>query len=121
VALVAGYALLAAANTSSLAQRDRRAQRAHLRAMGLGRFQLLRCVLYEAAGATVVGVALATVTAVTCLVPLAVVLGTGTVPAIDVPWTVGVLAAAVLAVAVPSGLTAHPMSDTQRQFARRTA
>ncbi|MFI0775788.1 FtsX-like permease family protein [Streptomyces sp. NPDC021212] len=119
VAVVAGYALLAAANTSSLAQRDRRAQRAHLRAMGLGRFQMLLCVLYEAAGATVVGVALAAVTAVTCLVPLAVILGTGTVPAVDVPWTVGILAAAVLAVAVPSALTAHPLSDAQRQFARR--
>jgi putative ABC transport system permease protein len=121
VAVVAGYALLAAANTSSLAQRDRRAQRAHLRAMGLGRFQLLRCVLYEAAGATVVGVALAAVTALMCLVPLSVVLGTGTVPAVDVPWTVGVVAAAALAVALPSALTAHPMSGTQRQFARRVA
>ncbi|MEU1553220.1 FtsX-like permease family protein [Streptomyces scabiei] len=121
VAVVAGYALLAAANTSSLAQRDRRAQRAYLRAIGLGRFQLLRCVLYEAAGATVVGVALAAVTAAACLVPLAVVLGIGTLPAVDVPWTAGVLAASVLAVALPSACTAHPLSDARRQFARRAA
>ncbi|MFE7528480.1 FtsX-like permease family protein [Kitasatospora sp. NPDC057542] len=119
VAIVAGYALLAAANTSSLAQRDRRAQRAHLRALGLGRFQMLRCVVYEAAGATVVGVALAAVTAIACLVPLALVLGTGAMPAFDVPWTLGVTVAAALAVAVPSTMTAHPMSDVQRQFARR--
>ncbi|WP_107101000.1 FtsX-like permease family protein [Streptomyces graminilatus] len=121
VAVVAGYALLAAANTSSLAQRDRRAQRAHLRAMGLGRFQLLRCVLYEAAGATVVGVALAAVTAGACLVPLSVILGTGAVPAVDVPWTVGVLAASVLAVALPAAVTAHPMSGVRKQYARRAA
>lgn len=121
VAVVAGYALLSAANTCSLAQRDRRAQRAHLRAMGLGRFQMLRCVLYEAAGATVVGVALAAVTAVTCLVPLSVVLKAGAMPGFDVPWTVGVLLAAALAVAVPSAMTAHPLSGVQEQFARRAA
>ncbi|MGW6735160.1 FtsX-like permease family protein [Streptomyces sp. NPDC055013] len=121
VAVVAGYALLSAANTSSLAQRDRRAQRSQLRAMGLGRFQLLRCVLYEAAGATVVGVVLAAVTAVTCLVPLSIVLGAGALPGFDVPWTVGVLVAAALAVGVPSAMTAHPMSNVQEQFARRAA
>ncbi|MGW3231049.1 FtsX-like permease family protein [Kitasatospora sp. NPDC001095] len=121
VAVVAGYALLAAANTSSLAQRDRRAQRAHLRALGLGRFQMLRCVVYEAAGVTIVGTALAAVTAIVCLVPLALVLGTGAMPAFDVPWTVGVTVAAALAVAVPAVMTAHPMSGVQRQFARRLA
>ncbi|MER5714477.1 FtsX-like permease family protein [Streptomyces sp. NPDC002132] len=121
VAVVAGYALLSAANTCSLAQRDRRAQRTHLRAMGLGRFQMLRCVLYEAVGATVVGVALAAVTAVTCLVPLSLVLGSGPMPGFDVPWTVGVLLAAALAVAVPSAITAHPLSGVQEQFARREA
>jgi putative ABC transport system permease protein len=121
VAVVAGYALLSAANTCSLAQRNRRAQRSHLRAMGMGRFQMLRCVLYEAAGATVVGVALAAATAVTCLVPLSVVLKAGAVPGFDVPWTVGVLVAAALAVAVPSAMTAHPLSRVQEQFARRTA
>ncbi|MCQ8194417.1 FtsX-like permease family protein [Streptomyces rugosispiralis] len=120
VAVVAGYALLAAANTCSLAQRDRRAQRAHLRALGLSRFQMLRCVLYEAFGATAVGVGLAAITAVACLVPLSIVLGAGAVPGFDVPWTVGVLAAAALAVAVPSVMTAHPLSGVQEQFARRT-
>ncbi|MGW7614604.1 FtsX-like permease family protein [Streptomyces antimycoticus] len=121
VAVVAGYGLLSAANTCSLAQRDRRAQRSHLRAMGLGRFQMLRCVLYEAVGATVVGVALAAVTAVTCLVPLSLALKTGAMPGFDVPWTVGVLVAAALAVALPSAMTAHPLSGVQEQFARRTA
>ncbi|MEU3191511.1 FtsX-like permease family protein [Streptomyces sp. NPDC006992] len=121
VAVVAGYALLAAANTCSLAQRDRRAQRSSLRAMGLGRFQLLRCVLYEAAGATAVGVALAAVTAVTCLVPLSLALKAGPMPGFDGPWSVGVLVAAALSVAVPSAVTAHPLSGLQRQFARRSA
>ncbi|WP_190025579.1 FtsX-like permease family protein [Streptomyces hiroshimensis] len=119
VSVVSGYALLAAANTASLAQRDRRAQRAHLRALGLSRGQLLRCVLYEALGAAAVGAALAAATAVACLVPFAAALGTGALPALDVPWTVAVLAAAVLAVALPSVMTAHPMSTVQRQFARR--
>lgn len=121
VAVVAGYALLSAANTCALAQRDRRAQRSHLRALGLGRFQLLRCVVYEAAGATVVGVVLAAVTAVSCLVPLSLVLGAGALPGFDVPWTVGVALAAALAVVVPSVWTAHPLSGIQEQFARRTA
>ncbi|MCL7376453.1 FtsX-like permease family protein [Streptomyces sp. 35G-GA-8] len=127
VAVVSGYALLAAANTCALAQRDRHSQRAHLRAMGLGRFQLLRCVLYEALGAALVGIALAAVTALACLVPLAAVLnaGTGTgagalaLPAFDVPWTAGVLAAVVAAVCVPAALTARPMSGIHHQFARR--
>lgn len=121
VSVVSGYALLAAANTASLAQRDRRAQRAHLRALGLGRGQLLRCVLYEALGAAAVGAALAAATALACLVPFAAALGTGALPALDVPWTAAVLAAAVLAVALPSVMTAHPMSTVRQQFARRTA
>ncbi|MEH6373084.1 FtsX-like permease family protein [Streptomyces sp. KLMMK] len=121
VSVVSGYALLAAANTASLAQRDRRAQRAHLRALGLGRGQLLRCVLYEALGAAAVGAALAAATALACLVPFAAALGTGALPALDVPWTAAVLAAAVLAVALPSVMTAHPMSTVRQQFARRAA
>ncbi|MFJ6185643.1 FtsX-like permease family protein [Streptomyces sp. NPDC092295] len=120
VAVVSGYALLAAANTCALAQRDRHAQRAHLRAMGLGRFQLLRCVLYEVLGAAVVGIALAAVTALACLVPLAAALSAGALPAFDVPWTVGVLVASVAAVAAPSAMASHPLSGIQRQFARRT-
>ncbi|MEV6423132.1 FtsX-like permease family protein [Streptomyces sp. NPDC051662] len=125
VAVVSGYALLAAANTCALAQRDRHSQRAQLRAMGLGRFQLLRCVLYEALGAAVVGIALAAVTALACLVPLAAALSAGTggpaLPAFDVPWTAGVLAAVVAAVCVPTALTARPLSGIHRQFARRAA
>ncbi len=69
VAVIAGYALLAAANTCALAQRDRRAQRAHLRALGLGRLQLARCVLYEVLGAALVGLGLAVATALVCLPP----------------------------------------------------
>ncbi|MFD0417572.1 FtsX-like permease family protein [Streptomyces sp. NPDC127108] len=121
VSVISGYALLAAANTCSLAQRDRRAQHAHLRALGLGRMQMLRCVLYESVGAAAIGVALAAITALACLIPLAMVLGVGAAPALDLPWTVGVLLAAVLAVAVPSAMTAHPLHDVQAQFARRRA
>jgi len=120
VAVVCGYALLAAANTSSLAQRDRRTQQAHLRALGLGKGQLLRCLLYESLGTAVVGVTLAAVTALACLVPLAVVLGVGVLPTLDVPWTVGVLLGSVLALAIPSTVTARPLASVQQQFARRT-
>ncbi|MHC5907287.1 FtsX-like permease family protein, partial [Streptomyces sp. S6] len=108
VAVVSGYALLAAANTASLAQRDRRTQHAHLRAVGLGRGQLARCLLYESLGTAAVGVALAAVTGLACLVPLAVVLGVGVLPVVDVPWTAGVLLGAVLAIAVPAVVTARP-------------
>lgn len=120
VAVVSGYALLAAANTSSLAQRDRRTQQAHLRALGLGKGQLLRCLLYESVGTAAVGVALAAVTTLACLVPLAVVLGIGVLPTLDVPWTAGVLLGSVLALAVPSAMTARPLASVQEQFARRT-
>ncbi|MDN3053228.1 hypothetical protein PH213_01410 [Streptomyces sp. SRF1] len=65
--------------------------------------------------------ALAAVTAVTCLVPLSVVLKAGAVPGFDVPWTVGVILASALAVAVPSAMTAHPLSGVQEQFARGVA
>ncbi|MFI0264045.1 FtsX-like permease family protein [Streptomyces sp. NPDC017056] len=119
VAVIAAYALLAAANTSALAQRDRVAQRAHLRALGLSRFQMLRCVLYEALGGGVVGVALSGLVAVVCLIPLSVTLGLGPLPAFDAPWTAGVLVGAVLALGVPAVLTAHPLLAVQRQFARR--
>ncbi|MFI8850691.1 FtsX-like permease family protein [Streptomyces sp. NPDC053499] len=118
VAVVAGYALLSAANTCSLAQRDRRSRRAHLRALGLGRFQLLRCVLYEAVGATAIGVALAAASAVVCLIPLSLALGAGPIPGLDMPWTLGVLAGAALAVAVPTTMTARPLSGIHTQFAR---
>lgn len=120
VSVVAGYTLLAAANSCALAQRDRRAQRAHLRAIGLGKGQLARCVLYECAGAVVVGAALAAATAVVCLVPFAAVLGAGVLPTLDLPWTLGILGAAVVAVTVPSVVTAHPFSAVREQLARRT-
>ncbi|KAA6212033.1 FtsX-like permease family protein [Streptomyces albofaciens JCM 4342] len=119
VAVVAAYALLAAANTSALAQRDRAAQRAHLRALGLSRFQMLRCVLYEALGAGAVGAVLSGLVAVVCLVPLSVTLSLGPLPTVDAPWTGGVLAAAAVALGVPAVLTAHPLLAVQRQFARR--
>ncbi len=119
VAVVAAYALLAAANTSALAQRDRVAQRAHLRALGLSRFQMLRCVLYEALGAGAVGVALSGLVSVVCLVPLSVTLGLGPLPIFDGPWTAGVLAGAVVVLGIPAVLTAHPLLAVQRQFARR--
>ncbi|WP_431044389.1 hypothetical protein ACQUSR_22430 [Streptomyces sp. P1-3] len=76
------------------------------------------CVLYEALGAAVVGVTLAALTALTCLVPLAVAVGNGPMPAFDVPWTVGVLAAVGVAVAAPAAMTAHPLAGIRRQFAR---
>lgn len=117
VAVIVGYALLAAANTCALAQRDRRAQRAHLRALGLGRLQLARCVLYEVLGAAAVGLGLAAATAVMCLPPFSVALGMGAVPALDTPWTAGVLAAAVAVVAIPALLAARPLQGIQRQFA----
>ncbi|MFH8753683.1 FtsX-like permease family protein [Streptomyces rimosus] len=119
VAVVAAYALLAAANTSTLAQRDRVAQRAHLRALGLSRFQMVRCVLYEALGGGAVGAVLSGLVAVVCLVPLSVALGLGPLPAVDVPWTAGVLALAAVALGVPALITAHPLLAVQRQFARR--
>ncbi|GCD32908.1 ABC transporter permease [Streptomyces chrestomyceticus JCM 4735] len=119
VAVVAAYALLAAANTSSLAQRDRVAQRAHLRALGLSRLQMVRCVLYEALGGGAVGAVLSGLVAVVCLVPLSVALGLGPLPAVDVPWTAGVLALAAVALGVPALMTAHPLLAVQRQFARR--
>ncbi|MEU8997481.1 FtsX-like permease family protein [Streptomyces caniferus] len=118
-AVVAAYALLAAANTSAMAQRDRVAQRAHLRALGLSRFQMLRCVLYEALGAGAIGVVLSGLVAMVCLVPLSVTLGLGPLPAFDGPWTVGVLVGAVVALGVPAAVTAHPLLSVQRQFARR--
>ncbi|MFJ9739293.1 FtsX-like permease family protein [Streptomyces sp. NPDC101166] len=117
VGVVAGYALLAAANTTALAQRDRRAQRAHLRALGLSRPQLLRCVLYEVLGAAGIGVVLSVVTALVCLAPLALSLGNGPLPAVDVSWTAGVLGAALLTVAVSAALAARPLRTVQRQFA----
>ncbi len=119
VAVVAAYALLAAANTSTLAQRDRVAQRAHLRALGLSRFQMVRCVLYEALGAGAIGVVLSGLVAVVCLVPLSVALGLGPLPAVDVPWTAGVLVLAAVALGTPALMTAHPLLTVQRQFARR--
>ncbi|WP_371517329.1 FtsX-like permease family protein [Kitasatospora sp. NBC_01300] len=121
VAVVAGYALLAVANTCALAQRDRRSQRAHLRALGLGRGQLLRCVVYEVLAAALVGVVLAVVTAGVCLVPLARAVGQGLLPAVDVPWTVGVLLGVLVATAVPAALAARPLRGIRRQFAAGSA
>ncbi|WP_338896176.1 FtsX-like permease family protein [Streptomyces sp. TG1A-60] len=117
VAVVSGYALIAAANTCALAQRDRRPRRAHLRALGLGRAQLLRCVLYEVLGAAALGLTLSAVTALVCLTPLSRAVGEGVFPALDVPWTTGVLAAALAAVALPAVLVAHPMRGIRQQFA----
>ncbi len=117
VAVVSGYALLAAANICALAQRDRRAQRAHLRALGLSRLQLARCALYEVLGAALVGVGLSAGTALVCLSPFALALGLGPLPILDVPWSLGVLAAAFAAVTVPTLLATHPMRGIDRQFA----
>ncbi|MFJ9769895.1 FtsX-like permease family protein [Kitasatospora sp. NPDC101157] len=117
VAVVAGYALLALANTCALAQRDRRAQRAHLRALGLGRRQLLRCVAYEVLAAALVGVVLAVATAGICLLPLARAVGQGPLPALDVPWTAGVLLAVLVATVGPATLAARPLRGIRRQFA----
>ncbi|MEU6966035.1 FtsX-like permease family protein [Streptomyces chrestomyceticus] len=119
VAVIAAYALLAAANTSALAQRDRVAQRAHLRALGLSRFQMLRCVLYEALGAGAIGAVLSGLVAVVCLAPLSMTLGLGPLPAFDIPWTAGVLAGTAAALGAPAVMTAHPLLAVQRQFARR--
>ncbi|MBC2877776.1 MULTISPECIES: FtsX-like permease family protein [Streptomyces] len=58
VAIVTGYALLSAANTCALAQRDRDSERARLRAMGLSRPQLFRLVALETLAATAVGAVL---------------------------------------------------------------
>nr|BFD93029.1 hypothetical protein KitaXyl93_43890 [Kitasatospora sp. Xyl93] len=120
VSVVAGYALLAVANTCAIAQRDRRSQRAHLRALGLGRGQLLRCVVYEVLASALVGTVLAVVTAGICLVPLARAVGQG-LPDVDVPWTVGVLLAVVVATAVPAALAARPLRGIRRQFATGAA
>ncbi|MET8541394.1 FtsX-like permease family protein [Kitasatospora sp. NPDC004799] len=120
VAVVGGYALLAVANTCAIAQRDRRSQRAHLRALGLGRGQLLRCVVYEVLASALVGTALAVVTAGICLVPLARAVGQG-LPALDVPWTVGVLLGVLVATALPAALAARPLRGIQRQFATGSA
>ncbi|MGW1408026.1 FtsX-like permease family protein [Streptomyces sp. NPDC002403] len=117
VAVVSGYALLAVANTCALAQRDRRAQRAHLRALGLTRWQLLRCVLYESSGGAVVGVVLSALTALICLTPLAAALGVHAVPTLDLPWTLGVLGAVLAAAALASALSARPLRDIREQFA----
>ncbi|MEU3569865.1 FtsX-like permease family protein [Kitasatospora sp. NPDC036755] len=120
VSVVAGYALLAVANTCAIAQRDRRSQRAHLRALGLGRGQLLRCVVYEVLASALVGTMLAVVTAGICLVPLARAVGQG-LPALDVPWTTGVLLGVLVATAVPAALAARPLRGIRRQFATGTA
>ncbi|MFD4655218.1 FtsX-like permease family protein [Kitasatospora sp. NPDC058444] len=120
VAVVGGYALLAVANTCAIAQRDRRSQRAHLRALGLGRGQLLRCVVYEVLASALVGTALAVVTAGICLVPLAQAVGQG-LPALDVPWTVGVLFGVLVATALPAALAARPLRGIRRQFATGAA
>ncbi|UNO41582.1 FtsX-like permease family protein [Streptomyces sp. MST-110588] len=120
VAVICGYSLLAAANTGALAQRDRAAQRAHLRALGLGRFQMLRCVLYEALGAGAVGLALAAAVALSCLIPLSATLGTGVLPSFDAPWILGVLATATLAITLPAAATARPFAAMHRHFARRS-
>ncbi|MFB6711421.1 MULTISPECIES: FtsX-like permease family protein [unclassified Streptomyces] len=117
VAVVSGYALLAVANTCALAQRDRRAQRAHLRALGLTRWQLLRCVLYESSGGAVVGVVLSALTALICLAPLAAALGVHAMPTFDLPWTLGVLGAVLAAAALASALSARPLRDIREQFA----
>ncbi|MFH8379449.1 FtsX-like permease family protein [Kitasatospora sp. NPDC018058] len=117
VSVVAGYALLAVANTCAIAQRDRRSQRAHLRALGLGRGQLLRCVVYEVLASALVGTVLAVITAGICLVPLARAVGQGPLPALDVPWTVGVLLGVLVATVVPATLAARPLRGIQRQFA----
>ncbi|MFJ7906440.1 FtsX-like permease family protein [Kitasatospora sp. NPDC096204] len=116
VSVVAGYALLAVANTCAIAQRDRRSQRAHLRALGLGRGQLLRCVVYEVLAAALVGTVLAAVTAGICLVPLARAVGLE-LPTLDVPWTVGVLLGVLVATAVPAALAARPLRGIRSQFA----
>ncbi|MFE7588137.1 FtsX-like permease family protein [Kitasatospora sp. NPDC057512] len=121
VAVVGGYALLALANTCAIAQRDRRSQRAHLRALGLGRGQLLRCVVYEVLASALVGTALAVVTAGICLVPLARAVGQGALPALDVPWTVGVLLGVLVATAVPAALAARPLRGIRSQFATGSA
>ncbi|WP_188299692.1 FtsX-like permease family protein [Streptomyces sp. CBMA156] len=117
VSVVGGYALLAVANTCAIAQRDRRSQRAHLRALGLGRGQLLRCVVYEVLASALVGAVLAVVTAGICLVPLARAVGQGPLPALDVPWTVGVLTGVLVATVVPAALAARPLRGIRRQFA----
>ncbi|MFF2612437.1 FtsX-like permease family protein [Kitasatospora sp. NPDC058046] len=121
VAVVGGYALLALANTCAIAQRDRRSQRAHLRALGLGRGQLLRCVVYEVLASALVGTVLAVATAGICLVPLARAVGQGVLPALDVPWTVGVLVGVLVATAVPAALAARPLRGIRRQFATGSA
>ncbi|MFF2547010.1 FtsX-like permease family protein [Kitasatospora sp. NPDC058063] len=121
VSVVGGYALLAVANTCAIAQRDRRSQRAHLRALGLGRGQLLRCVVYEVLASALVGTVLAVATAGICLVPLAGAVGQGVLPALDVPWTVGVLLGVLAATAVPAALAARPLRGIRSQFATGSA
>ncbi|MFH8554381.1 FtsX-like permease family protein [Streptomyces celluloflavus] len=117
VGVVTGYALLAAANTCSLAQRDRRALRSHLRALGLGRFQLLRCVIYEVLGAAAVGLMLAAATALACLMPLASAFGFGR-PVLGDWWAAAILAVVLTALVLPGVLTAHPLRGIKRQFSQ---
>jgi putative ABC transport system permease protein len=121
VAVVVGYALLSAANSSALAQRGQTTERAHLRALGLGRLQLARLVAAETLTAAAVGAVLAGVVALLCLAPLSLSLGLGFLPPLNVPWAVGVAAACVLFTAGPAVLAARPTLSVRRHFARRTS
>ncbi|MER5786376.1 FtsX-like permease family protein [Streptomyces mobaraensis] len=117
VAIVTGYALLSAANTCALAQRDRNAERARLRAMGLSRPQLFRLVALETLAATAVGAVLAFFVSLVCLAPLASQLGQGLWPAFNWPWLTGVTAATLALTVGVSVFAAHPARRIGRQYA----
>ncbi|MGI5338170.1 FtsX-like permease family protein [Streptomyces sp. CA-181903] len=121
VAVVTGYALLSAANTCALAQRDRNSERARLRAMGLSRPQLFRVVALETLAATAVGAVLAFFVSLVCLAPLANQLGQGLWPAFNWPWLTGVTVATLVLTVGVSVYAAHPARRIGRQYAEAAA
>ncbi|MFI0741667.1 FtsX-like permease family protein [Streptomyces sp. NPDC021100] len=121
VAVVTGYALLSAANTCALAQRDRNSERARLRAMGLSRPQLFRLVALETLAATAVGAVLAFFVSPVCHAPLVRQLGLGLRPVFNWSWLMGVTAATLVLTTGVSVCAAHPARRIGRQYAEASA